>query len=53
MEKYMDDFQNYKRFTSKCTCKCDAHCGQSCQDCEYCADCQCEDCKKLDESRGN
>ena len=52
MEKYMDDFENYKRFTSKCACRCDAHCGHSCQDCEYCPDCECKACKEIDKNRG-
>jgi len=45
MEKYMDDYENYKRYTQmKCLCGCPAHCGHSCQDCENCPDCECEIC---------
>lgn len=44
----MDDFESYKRFTSKthCKCGCYAHCGHSCMtdDCE-CTDCQCTECE--------
>ena len=52
MEQYMDDFENYKRFTIKCKCGCPAHCNQSCTKCEYCPDCECSDCVDLDKSRG-
>ena len=43
-EKYMDDFENYKRYTFKCKCSCPQHCGHSCLDCDYCSDCECETC---------
>lgn len=47
MEKYMDDYESYKRFTAvKCPCGCKQHCGHSCQDCEYCPDCECVECVK-------
>lgn len=52
MEQYMDDFENYKRFTSKCACGCKAHCDHSCQDCEYCPDCECPRCVEEDKNRG-
>jgi len=48
-----NEFQNYKRYTGKCTCGCLPHCGYSCQDCEYCADCECAECKEIDKNRGN
>lgn len=47
-EQYMDEFDSYKRFKAvdcKCdVCSCEHHCGQSCQDCETCPDCNCEHC---------
>lgn len=47
MEKYMDDYDSYKRYTAlKCLCGCKRHCGHSCQDCEYCPDCECVECIK-------
>lgn len=49
-EQYMDDYGSYKRFKSmikKCNvCSCEQHCGHSCQDCETCPDCGCDDCTK-------
>jgi hypothetical protein len=45
MEQYMDDYDSYKRFTAfKCKCRCLAHCGHSCQDCENCPDYECKEC---------
>jgi hypothetical protein len=52
MEKYMDDFENYKRFTGKCKCGCPVHCDHGCQDCEYCPDCECPRCVEEDKNRG-
>lgn len=52
MEKYMpymDDFQNYKRYTYKCKCSCEQHCGHSCLKCDYCSECECEDCQRIKE----
>lgn len=45
MEKYMDDYESYKRYKRNCTCACYKHCGFSCMtdDCE-CTDCECPDC---------
>ena len=50
MEKYMDDYDSYKRYSDKCTCGCYKHCGSSCMtdDCE-CTDCECVKC--VDDSR--
>jgi hypothetical protein len=48
----MDDFENYKRFTRKCKCGCEAHCNHSCQDCEHCPDCECPECIEVDNTRG-
>jgi len=45
VEKYMDNYGEYKRYTAKkCKCGCSQHCSHSCQDCEYCPDCECEQC---------
>jgi hypothetical protein len=51
MEQYMDDFQNYRRFTSRCACGCDAHCDSSCRTCEACPECECVECKEIDKKR--
>jgi len=54
MEAYMDDYNDYKRYTAatNCKCGCKKHCGHSCQDCEYCPDCECPDCKNVSDSKG-
>lgn len=46
MERYMDDYESYKRYThsGNCKCGCPAHCGHSCLECDNCSDCECEDC---------
>jgi hypothetical protein len=45
MEKYMDDYESYKRYEQKCPCWCTAHCGFSCQTdgCD-CTECKCPMC---------
>ncbi len=46
-KSYMDDYNSYKRYTNRnCKCRCEAHCGNSCQDCEYCPDCECNLCQQ-------
>jgi hypothetical protein len=30
----------------KCICGCARHCGQSCQECDCCPDCECELCQQ-------
>lgn len=48
----MDDFESYKRYKSKCPCGCSAHCDHSCNNCEYCPDCECPECIEIDRSKG-
>ena len=50
----MDNYNDYKKYISatKCKCGCKEHCGHSCQDCEYCPDCECEKCKTTSDSKG-
>lgn len=42
------DSQNYKRYEFKCRCSCKQHCGHSCLDCDYCTECECENCKSAE-----
>ena len=52
MEKYMDNYQEYKRFTSRCKCDCKPHCGHSCLTCDSCTECECDECILIDDSKG-
>lgn len=44
-EQKSNDFENYKRYVRNCRCGCEMHCGHSCQDCDYCTECECEYCR--------
>ncbi len=48
MEKEEYSFSEYLKYRNKnkCVCGCDPHCGQSCDICEMCPDCECERCLK-------
>jgi hypothetical protein len=52
MEKWIDDFGAYKRLTANCKCHCLPHCGHSCQNCDYCTECECEECRRIEEFKG-
>jgi len=50
LPKWVDDYGAYMALMVKkdvCfSCRCETHCGHSCQECESCPDCNCISCLK-------
>jgi hypothetical protein len=42
----------YKRLRANCPCHCLPHCGHSCLNCDYCTECGCEECRRIEEFKG-